>query len=331
LSSLAGRTVLVTGATGFLGGHLVDALVARGARVRALVRRTSDTTALRAHGVELFEGGFEDDAGLHLAAAGVEYVVHAAGGGKVGSVAQFYAQNRDTTVALAQAVLREAPRLQRFVLVSSAAAAGGAEPGRPATEDDPPHPGSHYGKAKLEAERQLLALRERLPVTILRPPAVYGPGDTRMLPLFRAIKRGLMPRLGGGVTSMLYASDCVDAILLTLTQPHPVGRIYFLADGEIYDHARIGHAIAAAFGVDPLAVPVPARLLRAVGAAAEAYAKVSGRAVALTRDKVQDLLQPSWLVSAALARSELGFAPQVQLEAGAKVTADWYLQAGWIH
>jgi nucleoside-diphosphate-sugar epimerase len=161
-------------------------------------------------------------------------------------------------------------------------------------------------------------------VTILRPPAVYGPGDTRMLPLFRAIKRGLMPRLGGGVTSMLYASDCVDAILLTLTQPHPVGRIYFLADGEIYDHARIGHAIAAAFGVDPLAVPVPARLLRAVGAAAEAYAKVSGRAVALTRDKVQDLLQPSWLVSAALARSELGFAPQVQLEAGAKVTADWY-------
>ncbi|MCB9645817.1 MAG: NAD-dependent epimerase/dehydratase family protein [Deltaproteobacteria bacterium] len=331
MDALAGRTALVTGASGFLGGHLVEALVGHGARVRALVRRSSDTTALRAHGVELFQGGFEDLEGLRLAVAGADYVVHAAGGGKVASVEDFYAQNRDTTQLLLQVILQEAPHLERFVLVSSAAAAGPSEPARPATEDGPPHPTSHYGKAKLAAEQLVLLEKARLPVTVIRPPAVYGPGDTRMLGLFKAIRRGVMPRLGrGGVTSMIYVSDCVDAILLALVRPHPTGRIYFVADGEPYDHARVGRAIAAAVGASPVTVPLPGPLLRAAGAVTEAFGKATGRPVALTRDKVQDLLQPSWLVSAALARSELGFAPKVLLEEGAKRTAEGYRRAGWM-
>lgn len=308
----------------------MHALSAAGAELHALVRATSRTAELEALGVALHRGGFDSPDGLRSACEGAEFVVHAAGGGKVEAIEQMYAQNRDTTSALLEAAASAAPNLERFVFVSSAAAHGPSTPDTPARETDPPAPRSHYGKAKREAEKLVLGPTLRAPVTILRPPAVYGPGDTRMVGLFAAAKRGFFPRLAGGPTSMIHVEDLVQAILRALTVPHEPGRTYFVSDGEAYTHARIGAALEAAFGRSALPVPVPAWALRGAARLSEAYASRTGRPTFLNRDKVEDLLAPSWLVDPSLAQRELGFTPHARFEDGARTTARWYESEGWL-
>jgi len=255
--------------------------------------------------------------------------VHAAGGGKVEAIEAMYAQNRDTTRAVLDAARAETA-LERFVFVSTAAAHGPSTPGRPATEADPPAPRSHYGKAKLEAEQILTEAASSLPVTILRPPAVYGPGDTRMLGLFKAVHRGLVPRLGDREISIVHVQDLVQAILRALALPHDSGRAFFVSDGEAYSHDRMARALVAAFSRPTVPVPVPRWALELAARAAEAYAKRTGGSTFLTRDKVEDLFQPSWVVDSARVRAELGFLPTIQFEAGAEATARWYQAQGWL-
>lgn len=326
---IEGQTIAVTGANGFLGAHLIEALTAGGAKVRALVRNPRSFDA-PSEAVEVLRVAYDEPRTLQAALRGADALVHAAGGGKVGDVEDFYRANRDTTRALIAAAWTAAPKLRRFVLISSAAARGPARRGRPSRESDPAEPVSHYGKSKLAAEEALLAVKDRLPVTILRPPAVYGPKDTRMLGLFSAVQRGLLPKLSAGQTSMVYVQDCVQAILRTLTVEHESGRAYFVCDGQTYSHERIGQAIEAALGQPALRIPIPAGLLRLVATASERWAHLSGGTTFLTRDKVVDLLQPSWLLDPTLIQQELGFNAEVHFEEGARRTAEGYRAEGWL-
>ncbi len=299
--------VVVTGATGFLGNHLVDALLAAGLRVRALARASSDTASLEARGVDVVRGGFDDASAL----AGADAIVHAAGGGKVESQADFYRANADSTRALLEA----APPLRHFVLVSSLSARAGV---------------SHYGMSKAAAEAMVLDAQSRFDVTIVRPPPVYGPGDTRMLPLFKWARRGVMPVLGDGRTSIVWGPDCAAAIVLALTRDHPSGRIYYTEEGTAYSQRELGQHIAAAVGRRARRVRVPVGVVTGVAVAAEAAGKLLRRPVVLTRDKVADLTWHDWQCSADDLRADLGWAPTVAFPDGAARTARWYEQAGWL-
>jgi nucleoside-diphosphate-sugar epimerase len=325
--------VLLTGATGFLGAHVVEALLAAGHEVRALVRRSSDTTRLQARGVALSVGALDAGEGLDEALAGVEAVAHLAGGGKVRRTRDIYAGNVDTTEHLLAAVARRAPDLARFVHVSSLAAHGPSPDGRPRDPDAPPAPVTHYGRAKAQAEAAVLARRDTFPVTIIRPPAVYGPGDTRMLGLYRVIDRlGVAPLPGRDHTaSLIYGPDCAAAIVAALADRRPVsGRAYFVEDGAPRAQAEIGRLIGAALGRSVRLVPVPGVALTLLGALNDGLGRLTGRAVALGRDKVRDLAQPHWICSAAPIRAELGWAPTVAFPEGAQRTARWYRERGWL-
>lgn len=325
--SLDGQTVLVTGATGFLGGHLVRALVQAEAQVRVLARASSNCDALPAS-VEVFRGAFDDPQSLDDAVKGADCVVHAAGGGKVQSLEDFYRDNRDSTQALIDAVRGAA--LKRFVLISSAAAHGPSPAERAAKESDSPHPQSHYGQSKLAAEAVALEARGDVGVSILRPPAIYGPGDTRMLGLFRAVARRILPVLGTAETSLLHVQDAVQAILRCLSADHESGRIYNVCDGQTYSHARIGLALEEALGTRAFRLPIHPSVLKAVGWGSEHVAKLSGTATFMTQDKVKDLLAPSWVLDSSLIQTELGFEPSVSFEEGAHQTAAWYQAEGWL-
>ncbi len=319
--------VLITGATGFLGTRLAAALLAQDVEVRALVRATSKTEALRALGVECVLGSLNPPQRLEGAVAGMDAVVHAAGGGRGRAPAQLYADNRDTTAHLLDACRG---RVSRLVLVSSLAAHGPSESGVARDPASPHAPTSHYGRSKAEAEQVVLASRQELRVTIVRPPAVYGPGDSGMLPVFRTASSGwaLLPAPARGA-SMVHLDDCVDAIVRVLQIEHPNGRIYGLHD-RIVPTAELPGLLSAAVGRPVRTVRVPAAVLHTVAHVAEFAGWLRGKPATLSRDKARDLCRPWWISRDELIREELGWAPRVSIEEGFGQTARWYREEGWM-
>lgn len=324
--------VLVTGATGFVGSHLSERLTAEGHQVRALVRATSKTGLLTKLGAELHEASLETGRGLETALQGVDAVVHGAAVVKARSAEEFHRVNATGTQNLLNATLEHNPGIRRFVYVSSLAAHGFSQDGEPRAVDDPPRPVTHYGRSKLAGEQAVLAAKDRIPVTVIRPPAIYGPRDVEMFAFFKTVKTGVVPFLGSkkNVLSLVYGPDCADAIYAALTKDHPSGRVYFVDDGGVYTQKEMGEVIADALGVRGLKFSVPIPLVSAAAVLSEAFGKLSGKAVMLTRDKVNELREPYLICRGDSIREELGWSPSTRFPDGAKRTAEWYRSEGWL-
>ena len=321
--------VLVTGATGFLGGHLVDRLLARGHRVTALARATSRTEELEARGVEVVRVDLARPAELAEPIRRAEALVHAAGGGIVRDVAGFYRGNTETTRRLLE-VAAVHGALHRFVLVSSLAAHGPSAPGRPAREEDPDAPRSHYGKSKRAAEQAALCHAELFGVTVLRPPALYGPGEHRMVPLFRAAARGVVPMVHpAGTLSLLSGRDCAEAIARALEAPHPSG-VYYVAEPQPITRRAMAEAIGAAVGRRVRVLPVPGPLFAGIGAASELAGRLRDRPVMLGLDKVRDASRPHQACAPTRAMKTLGWTPRDRFAEGAREAWDDYRRRGWL-
>ncbi|MEZ4268464.1 MAG: NAD(P)-dependent oxidoreductase [Myxococcota bacterium] len=321
--------ILVTGATGFLGTHLVEALVARGHTVRAVVRPSSNTEHLARLGATWVVASLEGGGGLAEAVVGVDAVVHAAGGGQAASLEVLDAQNHGSTCQILDALVASGQPLQRFVLVSSLAASGPSSDGRPRPVDVEPAPISDYGRSKVRAEAATLARRDAFPVSILRPPGVYGPGDTRLLGLFRAASRGLLPVVGRGHSaSFVYGSDCAAAIVAMLERPHDSGAIYTVCDGGAHATESLARAVATAVSRRGRLVRIPAALLPPAAAVSRLVAALRGRPNILGPDKVRELRQRHWVCDHERIERELGWKPEVPLDEGLAQTAAWYRQQG---
>ena len=315
--------VLVTGATGFLGSLVVDVVLEAGHEAHALVRASSNCAALEERGVCVLRASLESGEGIAEALVGVDAVVHCAGGGRANNRSDFRRNNTTTTGVLLAAVKEHAPALHRFVLVSSLAARGPGIPG------EATGPVSEYGRSKLAAEELVLAAASRLPVTILRAPALYGPGDRRMLSLFRSVGAGFgVAPSSSQAISLLHGRDCARALLAIVQGRHESGRIYTVSDGSDSSAPQLIRAIAAARRRRVRVLSLPGWILRSVAVLAETWALLSGREVLVTRDKVADLIQPFWLCDSTAIAEELGWKPSIAIEAGLQETARWYLAQG---
>lgn len=333
-------TVLVTGGAGFVGSHLVDALTARGHDVRVLVRPTTDRRNLDPARVTFVAGDVADPSGaaqeaLAAAATGAAVVYHAAGITQASSAEQFERVNAGGAERMAVAAARAGVR--RFVLVSSQAAAGPNPGPEPRTETDPDRPVGAYGRSKLLAEQRVARVAKEaaggrgLEVVTIRPPAVYGPRDRAFLTLFRLVRGGVVPlhAPGAQTLSLIHAKDLAEG-LVGAAGNGTSGALYYLTDGTPVTSARLVDEIARALGKKPLRLDVPKRMLEAVVAAAEAWARATGRPARVTRERLADWIEPRWTLSDARARKEFAYAPHIALEAGIEETALWYRNAGWI-
>jgi nucleoside-diphosphate-sugar epimerase len=325
-------TILLTGGSGFLGSHVAEQLSRSGCKVRALVRRTSDTRFLRTlPSVELFEGAVDDPASLERATDGVEAVVHAAGLVRARSADEFRRINAGGTENAIRAA--RGKKLKRFVLVSSLAAVGPSDrEGRPVPHDAKPRPITHYGRSKLEAEYAALASSHEVPVTIVRPPAIYGPRDREILAFFKALSSGVLPYMGSteNKLSMIFGADAAAACVRAIDAEVPSGASYFIDDGGVYTFAELVQAAERAVGKRAwLRVPLPRALIRAAALGSEMYGKGTGRAMMLTRDKCNELFA-QWVCDGGAARRALDWQPRVPLERGMALTVEWYRQAGWL-
>jgi nucleoside-diphosphate-sugar epimerase len=323
--------ILVTGASGFLGGHVAELLSARGDKVRALVRKTSSTKHLqKLANVELFEGSVEELDRVRAAADGVDAVVHCAGVVKARGIDEFFAVNVGGTSNLVEATRRLG--LKRFVYVSSLEACGPSPDGAP-VDAAQEAPVTAYGRSKLAAEKVVLAAKDDMPVVILRPGAIYGPRDGEILEAFRTIQRGLLPLIdGGGAKGVwIYATDCAGACVRAIEADIPSGRTYFVDDGcGPIDQRRLLTDAERALGKKAFvraSLPVP--ILMAVARGAEAFGRVTNRPVMLTREKANMLLQ-HWVCSSESTRQELGWQPKVPWDQGVHLAVRWYRENGWL-
>lgn len=325
-----GERVLVTGATGFIGSHLVDDLLSKGYEVDALVRESSDLRWLRDRKVGLIRGDLAGEARLP-SLDGFAYIYHLGGATRTLRGRDFYLINQKGTERLIEAA-RDIRGLKRFVYLSSQAAAGPSADERPRTEEDIPCPVSAYGESKLRGEEAVLSCRDRFHVSILRPCAVYGPRDTYMLELFRLISRGYVPLVGNGPMyfSFCYIDDLVQALLLSIRQDYSSGDIFFIADGEKYSFDFFTELVSSELRVRLRRIHIPIWAAWFYATAAEAWGIVRRRPAYFHRSKYLEAVQRNWVCDIENAKKKLGFHPGFYLETGIKITLQWYREKGWL-
>jgi nucleoside-diphosphate-sugar epimerase len=324
---------VVTGTSGFIGSHLVEALLARGATVRAMIRPETRASG-RDPRVVYHTADLLDDRSVRQSPiwADATHVFHVAGVTKRRTLAEFrYGNVIPLANILAALSDGRGARLKRVVLVSSQAAAGPAlSLDHPVTEDDPPHPIEAYGRSKLEAEELATRYGESLPVTIVRPSAVYGPRDVDCLNVFRqATNRvAVFAAPADQLMSIVHVRDLVRAIIMASEGGRSRGRTYFVGSDAPVSWRELYAQIAELASSRYRGVQLPQSLLRIAGHAGNTLGRLTGRPVLLNTNKVS-LAAPSWwLCDSSRAHDELGWHPEISLQDGLRDTYNWYREAG---
>lgn len=324
--------VLVTGGTGFVGSHLVELLVSRGHEVTCLVRDPGNLRWLKGQRVHLVQGDCADRESLTAAVRNAATVYHVAGLTKAARRRDYYQVNQLGTRNLLEACARHGLNVQKFVLVSSLAAAGPAQADRPVHATDTPHPVSDYGRSKLLAEEETLRFKDRFPVVILRPSAVYGPRDADVFELFRWAAKGYILDMSGGerFLNWCYVKDVAEALLMAGERPVPSGSVYFVAEDRVHSMTGFQRALQESGGVTARIIKVPVWAGYLIGLASEAAGLLTGRATIINRQKVREAAQHYWTCDLDTIRTDLGFRAVTPLEQGLAETWKWYRENGWI-
>jgi len=324
--------VLVTGATGFTGGHLARTLVRHGHAVGALVRDPSRAGDLAAAGVTLVPGDLRDAASLAVATRDVDVVYNVAALYRQAGLADEVYRDVNARGVERVVAAAAAAHVRRVVHCSTVGVHGDIEQ-PPANEDAPLRPGDIYQATKLEGERlaRQAAARFGIEVVVARPSGIYGPGDRRLLKLFRGVARRRWITLGSGEIyyHLTHIDDLVEGFRLCGEHPAAAGRTYILAGGEVTTLNELVRIVAEVAGVPPPRLHLPVWPVWTAGAACEALCAPLGVAPPLYRRRV-DFFTKSRAFDIARARADIGFAPQVTLRDGIRRTLDWYREHAWL-
>jgi nucleoside-diphosphate-sugar epimerase len=279
---------LVTGATGFIGSHLVEALLQRGDQVRCLLRILSDLKWLEGLPIEVVQGNCNDKSSLKGAVTGVDQLFHLAGVTKAVDEKTYFEVNAYGTENLVQACLEHNPSLQKFIYLSSQAAAGPCQNGGQKKETDLCEPVSPYGQSKRMGENLALAHAQEVPLLILRPSAVYGPRDRDIYAFFRLLSKKIKPCFYSQEQriSLCFVDDIVQAILLASERKEGIGEIFFLSDGKDYLMEEVSDTFASAMGVNPVCIRLPEWMIYGVASVSETSLREAHQ-----RGKVEEMVQ----------------------------------------
>lgn len=321
------QPVGVTGATGFVGSHLLEALVAGGACLRLLVRDPKKLPPLQTSKVEVVVGDLQDEASLHRFVAGLGTVLHLAGLVRARRAAQFFAANAAGTAKLVAFAQKAAPK-PRFVYVSSLAAAGPSPSPEGRVPEDPPSPISAYGRSKLAGERAVASYAGSW--VILRPPAIYGPRDRDVLQFFKMASQGWLfyPR-GERHVTVAFVGDVVLAVLRAAAGEFSA-RIFHLGEPRPYPMGTLLQTLAAAGHLRARVVALPGVFFRVAGFVGDGLHLLGFHDVPMTSDKARELLARHWAAQTGPSLAALGLPEPMSFRQGAELTWAWYRSQGWL-
>ena len=328
--------ILITGATGFIGGFIVDEALSRGMQVWVAVRSTSSRKYLSDPRIQFLELNLSDKEQMKRQMDGLrlDYVVHAAGATKCLHAEDFFRSNTEGTKNLVQALMELQMPLKRFVFVSSLSVYGPVAEQQPYREicgNDTPQPNTAYGRSKLAAEQYIESI-EGFPYVILQPTGVYGPRERDYFMMAKSIKSHTDFSVGYKPQDLtfVYVLDVVQAIFLALDCQKTGGK-YMLSDGEVYSsrtfsdliHRELGHPWL-------LRIKAPIWLLRIITFCGEYIGRMTGKISALNNDKYNIMKQRNWRCDIKPAMSDLGYKPKYQLDEGVRLTIKWYKENNWL-
>ncbi len=323
-------TVLITGASGFIGGRLRDALLDAGADVVALRRRGSpEAKRGRSAVVE-----YDDRDGLRrlVEKERPAFVFHVAGATKGVTYADFHRANVMPTQNLLDALRDAHPAVRRFVHVSSLTSYGPSAPGAPHTESSPRRPVEFYGQSKLAAEEAVEAMGDAIPWTILRPGGVYGPGDVDYFELFKSVERGLNVFFGNRDRwmSVVYVDDLVRAALDAAESEKARGKGYFVCDGKPVTWGEFQEQIVRASGRRVRTLNLPEKLVDIAAFFGELATKVDGKPRLFNRQKAIMGAQEAWTCRHDALAADVGYAPEFDAAKGVASALSWYRAERWV-
>ncbi len=326
--------VLVTGATGFIGSHVADKLLAKGYDVRCIARKTSNLRWLDGKNFEIVEASLDNPESLIKAVEGVDYVYHVAGLTFARNYEEFLKGNRDATANLISVVEKHAPNIKRFLFVSSQTVVGPAKSlYEPVDETTPRNPITSYGRSKKEAEDVVLSYKDKIPFTIVRAPAVYGPRDTAIYDIFRTVKMGLGTMVGfrDKYISLIHSEDLSRGIIEAAESEKTKDEIYFVSSEEFYTWKQLINIIAEKMNKKfVLKIRLPHFIVLTVAAISEFLGKFSDKPPVFNYEKGIDFIQDYWICSTEKAKRDFGYRQMMSIEDGMQNTIEWYKQNKWL-
>lgn len=325
-------TVLVTGVTGFVGSYIAEVFVEAGYSVTGMLRTTSSRQFISNLNIDLKFADITDRDSLNEAVSDCEYVIHPAGLIQAKSLEQFMSVNRDGTRNLLEVVSSSCKSFKRFVYISSQAAAGPSDSIEPVTERMPAHPVSEYGLSKRGGEKACEEFMPKLPITILRPPAVYGPRDNGLLSFFKLVKSGWYWKLGKvePYASIVHVCDLARAVKLATESQKAAGETFFVANSETPSVWKMQQSIAEVLGVQVKPLYTPIWLAKLIAPIAKFFSAVVNQKPGLTRDKLRELERRYWVCDSSKAERVFGWKAEIPIELGLRSTADWYIGNRWL-
>ena len=318
----------VTGGTGFVGSHLVEALVGKGVEVFVLIRNPKKLKWLQGLDIHVLRG---DLFSIPTLPGDLSVVYHLAALTKATKAKDYYTVNHQGTASLFESLTRQRLR-PHFIQMSSLSASGPSIEGRPVRENDTPHPVSPYGWSKLQAEREALRRKAEFPVVILRPGTIFGPRDSDLLALLKLLKRGFLPKIFEGRirVSFCYVEDAVRALLLSFREKVPSGEIFHVASADPPSALEIGQLAARLMGLKLRPLPIPGKMVGAAALMAEWSARIRNTRPSLNRSLFRELKEISWVADIRKAAQQLGFRADTPLDSALAETIAWYREQGWL-